>query len=551
MASTIKAELRLLSSLAKVFPDAVPDDPGAAAGLHALRGETVSFQAAYCQTGGGRGWGRMDIVSPIASLLTARRVALIPGTVPQAFGTDTGYLSTAPGLFPDLLMPADLAKLPLTPGHWQSIWLDVRVPEDFAPGEYPVRVMLSDMSGEIICTADTQLSVSPARLPEQTLPHTEWFHADCLAQYYGVPVFSDRHWEIVERFVSCAAEHGVNMLLTPIHTPPLDTAIGGERETVQLLDIIDDGNGQYRFGFDKLRRWVEMARRAGIKTLEIAHLFTQWGAKHAPKIMGMRGGVETRLFGWDTDATGDQYVAYLRQMLPALVAFLREIGMYENTVFHLSDEPGAHDLDAYRAAKAVILPLLPGARIADAISDIDFYRSGLVETPICATNHIGPFLDADVQDLWCYYCCGQSVNVSNRFLTQPLNRLRVLGTQMYKYDIKGFLHWGFNFYNSMHSVYPINPFYITDGDGAFPSGDPFIVYPGPGGEPLGSVRLMALKQAFQDVAALRLLEQTVGRSAVIKLIDEDLSRPLTFDYCPEDPAYLLGLRQKVNGALAE
>ena len=31
-----------------------------------------------------------------------------------------------------------------------------------------------------------------------------------------------------------------------------------------------------------------MCRRNGIKYLVISHLFTQWGQKHAPKVMGLR-----------------------------------------------------------------------------------------------------------------------------------------------------------------------------------------------------------------------------------------------------------------------
>lgn len=68
---------------------------------------------------------------------------------------------------------------------------------------------------------------------------------------------------------------GINVLLTPVFTPPLDTAVGGERPTVQLVDITLE-NGNYTFGFDRLKRFCRMAKRCGIKELEIAHLFTQW-----------------------------------------------------------------------------------------------------------------------------------------------------------------------------------------------------------------------------------------------------------------------------------
>ena len=82
------------------------------------------------------------------------------------------------------------------------------------------------------------LCVGRARLPAQTLLHTEWFHADCLASYYGVAPLSEEHWRILENFIRAAGEeHGINMLLTPVFTPPLDTAVNGERLTVQLVDV--------------------------------------------------------------------------------------------------------------------------------------------------------------------------------------------------------------------------------------------------------------------------------------------------------------------------
>ena len=57
-----------------------------------------------------------------------------------------------------------------------------------------------------------------------------------------------------------------------------------------------------------------------------------------------------------------------------------------------------------------------------------------------------------------YYCTGQYVDVTNRFIVQPGYRTRILGTQMYKYQLDGFLHWGYNFYNAEHSIFPIDPY---------------------------------------------------------------------------------------------
>ena len=90
------------------------------------------------------------------------------------------------------------------------------------------------------------------------------------------------------------------MILTPLFTPPLDTEVGGERPTVQLVKVIQQ-NDQYSFHFTLLDRWIDLCLQCGIKYFEMTHLFTQWGAKYAPKIMAEVNGVETRIFGWDTE----------------------------------------------------------------------------------------------------------------------------------------------------------------------------------------------------------------------------------------------------------
>lgn len=82
-----------------------------------------------------------------------------------------------------------------------------------------------------------KLEVIGAVLPKQKLIHTEWFHTDCLATHYGVDVSSEEHWRRIDQFVQTAVKFGINMILTPIFTPPIDMVVGGERPTVQLVDV--------------------------------------------------------------------------------------------------------------------------------------------------------------------------------------------------------------------------------------------------------------------------------------------------------------------------
>ena len=85
------------------------------------------------------------------------------------------------------------------------------------------------------------------------------------------------------------------MLLTPVFTPPLDTAVGGERPTVQLVKVIKENN-KYSFDFENFRRYINLCLNCGIEAFEISHFFTQWGAKHVPKTVATVNGKEKQIF---------------------------------------------------------------------------------------------------------------------------------------------------------------------------------------------------------------------------------------------------------------
>ena len=237
--------------------------------------------------------------------------------------------------------------------------------------------------------------------------------------------------------------------------------------------------------------------------------------------------------------------------MPELKRKLSEWGILDKTYFHISDEPGEEHLESYLAAKRIIAPLLEGCRIIDALSDYSFYEKGIVEHPVPANDHIQPFLEHKVPELWTYYCTAQNLKVSNRFFSMPSLRNRILGVQLYKFGLHGFLHWGYNFYNSAFSREHINPFAITDADSCFPSGDSFLVYPQPDGTAGESIRLMVLFHAMQDIRAFELLESLAGRAFVLMLLDEGLDTPIRFDHYPVSDKWLLELRERVNKEIAK
>lgn len=546
----MELKLKLINSLEKVFLDTEPVERPEDGIFSGFRNEVISFQVAYTLVSDTRDYVEVEIVSPIKDWVRVRSVKHVPVRFPTFTDSTDNYLRTTPGLYPDLLSDIKPHSLRAYQNQWDTLWIDVEPDANTPAGVYPVEVQFKDVLGEVAASRTAYVEVLDACLPPQKLIHTKWFHSDCLADYYHVDVFSEEYWRIVENFMACAVKGGINMILTPVHTPPLDTRVGGERTTVQLVDVCLN-NGEYSFGFDNLRRWVAIAKKVGVEYYEIAHFYTQWGARFTPKVIATVDGETKRIFGWDVSATSDEYKAFLNAYIPALLDEFKALGIDKKCYFHVSDEPQEDQLEDYLAAKAQVTGLLEGYPIMDALSAIEFYKAGVVKKPIPATNHIEPFLEANVPGLWAYYCIGQHREVSNMFMSMPSARNRILGVQLYKYNIEGFLQWGFNYYNSQYSDYLIDPYAVTDGDGFSPSGDCFQVYPRADGVPEQSIRMMVTAQAMCDMRAFDMLEQLAGRDAVMDLIEGDLNEAITFKRYPTGMDYLLNLRRKVNRAIME
>ena len=488
------------------------------------------------------------INSPLAPYINAYKVEHVPVRLPHFLDKyDEDYLGHEPGLYPDLLCKFDHVYVTNRP---TQLYFEVNLPEALSPAAYPIEISLTsgDKCPNHTASVSLSLEVLDAVLPKLDIPVTQWFHYDCLADYYGVEIFSERHWELIESYMTAYVESGMNTLLTPIFTPPLDTDIGGERPTVQLVDITVT-DGKYTFGFDKLARFCALCKRVGIETLEIAHLFTQWGAAHAPKIVATENGVCRRIFGWETDAAGEDYVAFLHAFLPVLKEKLDEFGYKDRYFFHLSDEPSEAHLTSYNKAKNAVWHLVSDHPVRDALGNFALYKKGVVKAPIVANNRIEEFHKNGIENLWVYYCCSQGVGVSNRFIAMPGYRTRILGAQMYKANAAGFLQWGYNFYYAVKSRYLINPFLCTDTDCQFPAGDAFAVYPGADGKPMPSLHEVIFEQALFDLRALRLAEQRVGRERVLRVLKA--AGTLDYENYPKNEDFLLKMREEINRLAAE
>lgn len=536
------------SGLEKIFLDTVPK--GNYRGGSLLCNENYSFQFAFTAPFIDDEWmcwamADMTLESDISDNLDLYLVRNVPVHMATYVHYDHGYERTGAGMYPDPLIPLEKGEqVKLLVGKWQSIW--VRIRGEIKPGKHTVRLTLtSDKAAS--ATAEVELTVFPARLPEQELIYTNWFHCDCISELHKEEIFSEEYWEIMESYMKLAGENGVNMLLVPAFTPALDTPIGGERMTAQLVEVEKVGE-KYFFRFDTFDRYIASAQKYGIKWFEHNHFFTQWGVEHAPKIMATVDGEYKRIFGWETEATGKDYSDFLHQYLDALIPHLKEMGIDDKFYYHISDEPRREHLDNYLKAKAVVYDRLKDYHFFEALSHVELYKEGAVPTPVAITDTVSEFVGV-ADDLWTYYTGFWSFALSNRLISMTSRRNRIIGMQMYKNNIKGFLHWGFNFYYSFLCRESFDPMYQPDAHEEFPAGTSYIVYPY-GKRAVPSIRLFVFHDGIQDIAAMRLLESKIGHDAVVKLA-ESLGGKIDWRTCPNTDEQFIAVREAINKEIAK
>lgn len=493
-------KITVCSAMTKIFSET---DCVAISSGKCLQNESFSFQV-YLQAKEDF-CGKIDVQSGVNAKVY--QVKKVKGDYYIDKEVDDYYVYADEHMYPDLLQ--EVTSLCLQDGDTATLY--VEIPAD------KKAVGLQ----EIILTIGKERIVFPLTVLEGELVATDlmimhWLHIDGICNYYHLQPFSDEFYTRFRQVVASYMKLGNTQVYVPMFTPPLDTAVGGERLTTQLVKVKKDGD-RYEFDLSAMEKYMRICMEYGATGFEFSHLFTQWGGEFCPKIIAEVDGKEQRIFGWDTPSLGEEYKNFLKQYLEVFVPFVEKMGVKESSVMHLTDEPHAEHIETYVQLAEFVKQHNGGMKIADALSNYSFASRGAVDMPVVCTGswEFDKFQD---MDRMLYYCVGVDGNyLSNRYFHLPLQRTQVLGYQLYQTGAKGFLHWGYNFYNTRYSLREVNPYEETTAGGEFCAGDSFLVYPGEKDVEY-SLRYFAMLKAFEEYRLLKTVEGKIGKQKVMELL---------------------------------
>jgi hypothetical protein len=190
-------------------------------------------------------------------------------------------------------------------------------------------------------------------------------------------------------------------------------------------------------------------------------------------------------------------------LLPAFESHLREKGWLRKTLFHIKDEPSAHNAVAWSEMSAYFHSYAPDLVRMDAI-ETPFLLAD-IEIGVPKIDALGSFFDAYRKgqqkgtELW-FYTVGiyQGSSYPNKTIDMPVIDSRIMHWLNYQYDMTGYLHWGWNQWSK--DPYGAVGEHIGDG---------WHVYPVKEGV-LNSLRWEQMRNGIQDYEYFWMLESRVS-----------------------------------------
>lgn len=410
-------------------------------------------------------------------------VGSIPLTKNASNQPKQALVREAPALYPDYLMSEK--QIDISKGTYKSIWLTISIPENMKSGEYSGNITVKASQGEQ--SLPIFLTIYPLTLSsERNLKVTEWFTTSKFQKFHGIEEqYSDEWFGMLRKYAENMVAHRQNIFQVPISS----------------ITITQTKNGVFGFDFTRFDQIADIFWSTGkMDYLETGHIarFGE-GSFSSTEIILNNFNVKNEETGEIKSLPGSEVIPYFIQ---AFENHLRKKGWLDKTLFHIRDEPAHHNAHEWINISKLIHQYGPDLKRIDALCTSFVINDLEIAVPKLDALDAGYGVFKKWQDrkneLW-FYTVGIFMGsiYPNKTIDRPLIGNRILHWLNYKYDAKGFLHWGWNQW--------VDDPYKETGDH---TGDGYHVYPVKDGV-LNSLRWEQMRNGIQDYECFYMLGEKV------------------------------------------
>ncbi len=415
------------------------------------------------------------------------------------------------GYFPDPILYEESKDVPF--GTTQPIWVSIKIPENASQGVYNGEVTLQgEVNGESFTkTKSISLEVYKPVIDKTSLWVTNWFfldRLDYLNNNQPVEQYSDTYWELAQVMARMLSEYRQNMAMVS----PLDHTKFTHKD------------GAWSFDFSNFNKLVNLFIEEGvIGRLEGGHFGNRvdgsWEGDFGLKVPT----VEKDTTYLETKSLADiETRTFYDQFLPALFKNIQDKGWENIYVQHIADEPIDANFASYIEISDYVKSILPKIKIIEACHTAKL--EGKIDIWVPQMNFLNEDLDfykkqqSKGDEAWYYTCLAPKGEYANRFIELPLIKTRLLHWVNHKYEIPGYLHWGFNYWGSKGGITTSdNPYddasgLIGSSGNVLPGGDCWISYPAYK-EIYPSIRLEAMRDGIVDYELLKMYSEKYPKEA--------------------------------------
>lgn len=346
-------------------------------------------------------------------------------------------------------------------------------------------------SGDTETVIKVSVKVYDVSLPvRRKLKLTNWFSLSNMALFHNLEEYSKEHFEMIEKYADVMKSiHQTHFLMLAEHIK------------------IEKVNGEYTFDLSLLEKVSKIFFDKGFEALEFGPVGTR-------KRVYLEDLCVLGIEGLISDSPDGKKA--LENFFKAMSDMAYKNGWQDKIIFHIADEPDEpasaipRRMEQYKTIYDIMHKFLPDSKVCEAVKTAIFKDYIDILVPLSKTyeDSSDEFLKAkeNGKEIWFYTCCVPTGNYYQRFIDIPLLSGRYLFWAASRFQMTGYLHWGFNMMEEDQHPFNQTNQYHTYGDGVcLPTGDSHIVYPDKG-KIYRSMRMVNLCRGIDDFELLEILK---------------------------------------------